>query len=211
MGTQALPANLTIELDEALIVQGAEGDALRAVVPPTTYPDIASWTTAMRTHQASVLKTMIEALRVLKYTPNGGFCAGLWRSAGPGLTRALIDADGTKRPALDAVQRALAPILPVLYPATDTLPARSTATLGLHICNDHIVESQIEVRATISDQRGVATKRWSGQVAGDNVEFIDDVAVRGGRIGDEMTVEIEVIEPDSGRLLSTNSYRFVAS
>ena len=211
MGTQALPANLEIDLEDALNVHGAEGGALRLVVPPNTYPDVASWTNAMRSHQASVLKTMIEALRVLKYTPNGGFCAGVWRSAGPGLTRALNDADGTPRPALDAVQKALSAVLPVLYPATNTLPARSTSRLGLHICNDNIAEAAIEIRATITDQRGIATKRWSGQVAGDNVEFIDDVAIRGGRIGDEMTVEIEVIDADSREVLATNDYHFTAS
>lgn len=211
MGAQALPTNLTIDLDDALETRGAEADALRSIVPPTTYPDIGSWTAAMRSHQAEVLKTTIEALRVLKYHPNGGFFAGTWRSAGPGLTRCLVDHDGTERPALTAARDALQPVLPVLYPATSTLPSRSTARLSLHVCNDHPSDIEVEVRATIHDQRGMATRQWSGQIAADSVEFVDDVLIRGGRIGAEMHVEICVIDVATGAALSTNAYTFVAS
>ncbi len=211
MGAQALPESLPIDLDEALTTRGGEGDALRAVIPPTTYPDIASWTNAMRAHQADVLKTTIEALRVLKYQPNGGFFAGSWRSAGPGLTRCLIDHDGTERPALHTTRRALQPLLPVLYPSTSTLPARTTARLSLHLCNDLSDDVDVEIRATITDHRGVATKTWAGQVTSDAVEFIDDVAIRGGRIGAEMHVALEVLDAKTRAQLSTNDYTFTAS
>ncbi len=211
MGAQALPENLTIDLDDALDVRGAEADALRAVVPPTTHPDAGSWTAAMRGYQADVLKTTIESLRVLKYQPNGGFFAGTWKSAGPGLTRSLVDHDGAERPALDTARRALRPVLPVLYPATSTLPARTTALLSLHICNDLLDDLDVEVRATVTDQRGTAVRRWAGHVAGDDVEFIDDMAIRGGRIGAEMQVELEVVDTETGMLLSSNTYLFTAS
>jgi len=211
MATQALPAELTIDLHEALEVRGAEGDVLRMVIPPTTYPDVGAWTAAMRSHQANVIKTMIEALRVLKYTPNGGFCAGTWRSAGPGLTRCLIDADGTERPSLAAAKTALQPLLPVLYPAPDTLASRTTSLLGIYLCNDSIEDVSVEIRATVRDQRGTATRRWSGHVGGDDVEFIDDVAIRGGRIDDEMTVEVEVVNPETSEVIGSNSYTFTAS
>lgn len=210
MGAQALPKHLPIDLDEALDVCGAEADALRAVVPPTTYADIDSWTEAMRAYQADVLKTSIESLRVLKYTPNGGFFAGTWRSSGPGLTRSLVDHDGAERPALDAARRALQPVLPVLYPATSTLPARSSARLGLHLCNDQSSDVEVEIRATITDQWGTMTKKWLGQVAADDVEFIDDIAIRGGRIGSLMHVEIEVVDTATSATC-TNTYTYTAT
>ncbi|MFT7473596.1 MAG: beta-mannosidase [Verrucomicrobiales bacterium] len=210
MGAQALPLNIDGDLEALLDVHGSEPDALRAVIPPGTYPDVASWIDAMRTHQADVLKTTIESLRVLKYQPTGGFCAGVWRGAGPGLSRALNDADGTPRPALAAVKMALQPLLPVLYPAASTLPARSTARLGLYLCNDGIAAAEVEAVVTIVDERGTATRRWKGQVPGDDVQFIDDVLIRGGRIGSEMSVELQILDRD-GHPLSTNRYVFAAS
>ena len=214
MGAQALPKYLDNDLEALLSVRGAEPETLRSVVPPATYPDAASWTDAMRMYQADVQKTTIESLRVLKYQPSGGFCAGLWRSAGPGLTRALIDADGTERPALAATKTALQPLLPVLYPATATLPARSTSRLALHLCNDGMTDADVEVVATITDQRGTTTRRWSGLASADDVLFIDDVRIRAGRIGAEATVDFEVRLLDADEAshpISTNRYVFVAS
>jgi len=153
-----------------------------------------------------------ELSSVLKYQPTGGFFAGTWRSAHGGLTRCLVDHDGTERPALHSARAALAPVLPVLYPATDTLPSRTTARLGLHLCNDRAEDIEIEIRAVVTDQRGTATRRWSGQISADAVEFIDDVAIRGGRIGSEMSVELEVFDvSQDATLLSTNSYTFTAT
>lgn len=210
MGAQALPASGVDDLEAALAVRGADADVLRNVIPPATYENVESWSQATRAHQASVLATMIESLRVIKFSPNGGFCVGLWRAPTAGLTRCLVDHDGTERPALDTVRRALHPVLPVLYPATHTLPARSTAQLALHICNDRDVDLEVDVIATINDQRGVAERRWSGLIPSDSVEFIDDLAIRGGRIGDEMSAHVQVSHAATKETLGENWYHFDA-
>ena len=158
-----------------------------------------------------MLKTTIESLRVLKYSPNGGFCAGVWRGAVPGLNRALVDADGAPRPALRAVEAALQPLLATVYPATSTLPARSTAHLAVHICNDLTTDQDVQIEATITDQRGVATRTWRGVVQADSVEFISDIGIRGGRIGDQMTVDLRVRDMPTGAVRSENSYAFTAT
>lgn len=210
MGAQALPVASTANLDQLTSVHGADGAAVRRVHPPTKYEDLPSYTEATRQHQADVLKVTIETLRVLKYEPTGGFCAGLWKGAGPGLGRGLNDADGTPRPALDAARIALQPLLGVLYPATPVLSARATSLLALHLCNDGIEDRDVEIVATISDQRGTHTRRWSGIAPADDVQFIDDLTIRGGRLGSEMRVELSVIDNATGVSLSTNEYVFVA-
>ena len=210
MGAQALPLGGRADLDQLLAVNGAEGDVLRSVIPPTTYEDLPSYVDATRSHQADVLKTTIESLRVLKYEPTGGFFAGLWKGAGPGLGRGLNDASGSPRPALDVAREALKPLLPVLYPATATLPARATSTLALHVCNDYVVDRNIEIEATIEDQRGRQVRRWAGIVPADDVQFIDDLNIRGGRFGAEMRVGITIRDADSREELALNSYNFVA-
>lgn len=210
MGAQALPAISNASLDQLTSVHGADGTAVRTIHPPTNYEDLPSYTEATRRHQADVLKVMIESLRVLKYEPTGGFCAGLWKGAGPGLGRGLNDADGTPRPALEVARTALQPLLGVLYPATSVLSARATSTLALHLCNDGIADIEVEIVATINDQRGTQERRWSGIAPADDVQFIDDLNIRGGRLGSEMRVDVAVFDKASGVELSHNGYVFVA-
>ncbi len=209
MGAQALPVDLGADLDQLFEIRGAEGDVLRRVVPPTTYPDAEAWAAATQRYQADVLTAMIETLRVLKYNPTGGFCAGQWRTAAPGLSRALLDADGTARPALDAVRTALQPVLPVLYPSTDSINSRSTSRVRLYVCNDSDEDREITIAATVTDQRGTRSHRWQGTISSDDVQFVDDVGIRGGRIGAEATVVLDVFE---GReQIARNSYTYLAS
>lgn len=211
MGAQALPSDIVGDLDELLLVHGGEGETLRSRIPPTTYPDLNSWSAAMRAHQADVLKTTIESLRILKYHPCGGFCAGLWRGTTAGLSRGLNDADGGPRPALTVAKNALKPLLPVLYPATPTISARATSSLSLHLCNDSSEDVEVEVVALITDQRGQATRRWTGTAPADDVVFLGDVAIRGGRIGAEAEVVLNVIDLRRDVDVSSNRYVFEAT
>ncbi|NNC79308.1 MAG: hypothetical protein HKN94_04060 [Acidimicrobiales bacterium] len=203
MGSQALPEHIEKDLDALLDVAGAEVEALHAVIPASDYAEASNWVKSTRHHQADVLKTSIETLRALKYRPVGGFCAGLWRGVGPGLSRALIDHDGTPRPALDAAKTALQPVLPILYPPEPTLHAHHLATIALHICNDRDEDLELTVTATITDQRGTSIKQWQGLADADAVSYLGDIEVRGGRIGQSATVEL-LAEGSDGRW--TNRY-----
>ena len=207
LGAQALPNNLD-DLDAILGVLGAEPAALHRTTPADDYEDPASWAEQTRRYQADVIKTSIEILRVLKYNPTGGFCAGLWRSPRPGLTRALIDSDGTPRPALKAAQIALAPIQAMLYPPQNTVAARTSAEFSLYICNDTTDDVEVEVTALIADQRGERQRRWSGLSAADSVNFIGDLSARAGRIGDSLNIELAL--SSRGQQIATNSYTCTA-
>ncbi len=209
MGSQSLPSrpeNLEAELE----VTGANPDVLRRVIPPTTYEDVDAWAAASQAHQGDVLKAMIETLRVLKYRPVGGYCAGIWRNAQSGLSRALVNADGTPRLALDVVTAAQAPVQPVLYPTTSHIPARTSTSLALFVGNDLPTDfDDAVISASVTDHRGTKTQQWRGNLAADETQFIADITVRGGRIGAEASVHIVVTIPGLGPI--TNSYSFVAS
>ena len=196
MGGQALPRNVDRDLDAMLRVAGAETDALHQLIPPSDYPDVDSWIAEMRRVQAELLKTTVETLRVLKYKPTGGFCAGLWRAVSPGLSRALVDHDGMPRPGHEAVARALQPVLPILYPPGSTILARTSNTMSLHVVNDLDRALELDVTATVSDHRGESQKRWRGLIEADSVAYLADIAVRGGRIGDEACVDVHVSGSD---------------
>ena len=209
MGAQALP--LAIEnLEAALEVTGADPDVLRRIIPPTTYENTHAWAEASQTHQADVLKVMIETLRVLKYRPTGGYCAGTWRDAQLGLSRALVDADGTPREALGVVTASQSPLLPVLYPPSKQIPARTTSTHALIVCNDSAVDyDDAKITATIEDQRGIRKHVWSGNMPADETQFITEVSIRGGRIGAVAQVVLELSTHEG--LATRNNYVFVAS
>ncbi|MGI9608277.1 MAG: glycoside hydrolase family 2 protein [Acidimicrobiales bacterium] len=208
MGAQALPVDLDRSLDELLDAHGSEPEALRAMVPAAGSADAAEWVAHTRSYQAEVLKTTLETLRVLKYTPTGGFCAGLWRALGPGLSRSLVDAAGTSRPALDVARNALAPVLPVLYPPLPSVHARSTTMFALHLCNDEPRPHETTVRATISDGRGTRTRAFTGMIAADDVAHLGDVAILGGRIGDVATI---VLRATGDGFETENEYQFMAT
>ncbi len=193
MGTQALPSNPTVDLDDMLDVNGAEASTLQSVVPATDHHDVSGWVDRMQTLQADTLRTSIETLRVLKYKPTGGYFAGLWRSTAPGLTRAVIDADGTPRRALEAVRLANSPVLPVLYPPATTIPSRTSSPLAVHLINDLADDVEVTVTALVTDGRGSHTRTWTGVAAADSVTFLADLSIRGGRIGDDATIELQVL------------------
>ena len=52
---------------------GAEADVLVRRFPPADYEDPGSWAAATRRHQAELLRIQVEALRIRKYRPTGGF------------------------------------------------------------------------------------------------------------------------------------------
>lgn len=207
MGTQALPQHVESDLDALLHVAGAETETLHTLIPPSQHPDVESWITEMRRVQAEVLKITIETLRLLKYKPTGGFCAGLWRAVAPGLTRALVDHDGTPRPALDAARVALQPVLPVLFPPSSTILARTSNVLSLHVVNDLDRDIDLDVSALIVDHRGERRQNWQGRAEADSVVFLADVMIRGGRIGDLARVELRTTGDE---VSATNSLSFSA-
>ena len=205
-GAQALPEEPG-DLETILGVRGAERETLYRRLPPGDHSTSEAWAHATRAYQAKVLATTIETLRVLKYNPVGGFCVGLWRSVISGLSRSLLDADGTPRPAHDAAARVLQPVLPLVYPPRDAIPARTTTALDLYIVSEVLdgVEAQVDV--AIDDASGQTTHRFQGRVSSDQSEFFGTVNVRGGRIGDVAQLTMTVTLSDE---IHTNSYELRA-
>ncbi len=211
LGAQALPADLSGGLDALLSAPGAEADALRAQLPPASFDTVDEWADASRWYQAEVMATTLDILRVLKYRPCGGFFAGLWKAPGPGLHRGLFDHDGTPRPVLDAVRRGIQPIHPVVYPPLPDIPSRTTSRVSVHLCNDSHDDTDFELWATIVDQRGERTQVWSGRATADEVSYVAELTIRGGRIGDIATVRLEVRAPgNAGDPIATNERHFRA-
>ncbi len=210
LGAQALPAQLGDGLDALVGAPGAEADTLRRVLPPADFETVAEWADASRTHQAEVLATTLDVLRVLKYRPTGGFFAGVWKTPGFGLSRALFDADGSPRPAFEAARRGVQPIHPVVYPPVTEIASRTTSKVGVYVCNDTADDVELDLVATITDARGQRSHRWSGHAAADEVTFIADVSLRGGRIGDVAEIALAVQRRTDGVVLGENHRSFVA-
>lgn len=205
-GAQALPGEID-DLERVLAAGGGESETLYERLPPGPYRTSEQWAQATRIYQASVLKTTIETLRILKYNPVGGFCAGVWRDLTPSLSRSLADADGTARPALDAAVVALQPLLPVVYPPTTSIAARTTNSIDVFIVSDLSNDVDTSLRIDLTDGSGHRSLVFEGRIAADDTEFVAAVDVRGGRIGDLATLELTA---SAGPDTFTNSYKLRA-
>lgn len=205
-GTQALPTRPD-DLEGVLQAVGAERETLYERLPPGPYLTSEQWAQATRDYQASVAKTTIETLRLLKYNPVGGFCAGLWRDLSPSLSRSLVDADGTARPALQATTIALQPLLPVVYPPTESIVARTTNKIDAYIVSDLNEDVDTHLRVEVHDGSGHRSLGFEGRIAADDTEFIATIDVRGGRIGDLASIDFTATAGDN---TYTNSYKLRA-
>ena len=145
-GAQSVPASLPVneaEWPQALAHIEADPTYERAsferYVPPRAHQSAAAWREASQLYQAGLLRRQIEALRRLKYTPTGGFCIHHLSDpahAAPAISASLVEADGSPKPALQAVADACRPVIVV----ADRLPARlvpgTPVALDIHVVND---------------------------------------------------------------------------
>ncbi len=78
----------------------------------------------------------------------------------------------------------------------------------MHLVNDMHDTVELTVTATVVDGRGTHVRQFAGVAEADSVAFLADLSIRGGRIGDDATVELVVDGPD---VQVTNRYTFTAT
>ncbi len=129
-----------------------------------------------------VIKTTIEALRRLKYRPNGGFLLHALADASdmpdgnrPGF--GVFDAQRKPKPGRAALLDACRPLTAVCGGLPPVIRPGSRIELSVHVVNDyrHAVDD-IVVRARILGPAGLlAQQGWSGAVGADNCALVGRV------------------------------------
>lgn len=185
-GAQAVPAEADfldseafpqLDWDALAEHQGMNLSSFQRYVPPVGHRSLAEWTEASQLYQAVLVRRQVEALRRLKYRPNGGFCVSLLADSQPAISTALLDHQRRPKRGYQALIDACRPVIVV----ADRLPARvrpgDALALDIHVVNDRreeLVDAVVDV--TMSWPEGSQRWRFGGSLEADAVTRVGTVS-----------------------------------
>lgn len=186
-----------LDWDTLAATHGLRRDLLDRIAHPDDYDSFDAWRTATQAHQAELLRRQIEALRLLKYRPSGGFAQFLLADGHPAISHALFDHQRRPKAAVETVRAACQPVIVVARPAAGS--GDPPDRFDLYVVSDlrePLVGTTVEATAD-----GGPVRRWSGDLAADSVTHVATVETN----PDERLC-LTARTPD-GATLATNSYR----
>jgi beta-mannosidase len=184
---------------------GMQRDAFERFVPASEHPNYASWATATQEYQAELLKHHIEALRRIKYSPNGGFCFLMLADAQPCIGYGIYDHSRVPKRAVEVVRAACAEVI-----VTAEVP--SEHALGTEFVTEiHVVSdlpdaiTEATVTATLTWSSGTRSWAWEGPVEADVCAKVGSIALVISTAGDaRLDLHLNGAGVDA-----RNSYEFV--
>jgi beta-mannosidase len=178
---------------EQLAARGVEVDTLRRVVPFAPPQDLRSWAQATRDHQADVVRSTIETLRRLKYRPTGGFSVHrlVDPEGHPGF--GLLGADGSAKPAWDALRAACRPLVVIADPFPEPLASGDAIDLAVHVVSDeHVARPGCLVTASLRSAGGNRTWRWQGDIGADECVLVGRIKWTADDIPGPVELELQL-------------------
>ncbi len=161
---------------DRLAALGAEADVLLRRFPPGDRTDAAAWAEATRRHQAQLLRIQVEALRVRKYRPTGGFALDRLLDGGPAVSGSLLDHRRHPKPAYEAVAAACAPTIVVADPPLESIAPRSTVRTRVVVVHDgrfDVDACRVDAVLAVDGQAARTVRRsWGGPLASDSVTHV---------------------------------------
>lgn len=165
-----------LDLDRLVDEHDLDVELVAQRLPPDAFATFDQWHTATRAYQAQLIRTQVETLRRLKFRPTGGFVVAHLQDLRPTIAPSLIDHEGQRKPAFEALIAASAPVLATL----DGWPNCAHPGDVLH-CDVHVIS---DLRVPLIDARCRVQLTWEGGEA--TWEFGGDIdaddCVRVGRI-----------------------------
>ena len=189
---------------------GAERGAFARYLPRQAYADGHSWAAASQAYQADVIRTHVETLRRLKYTPAGGFCiealADIEAEGGFG----VYDAARKPKLALEVLVDSCRPVVVIADPPPPLVVPGQWVSMAVHVVSDlRSPLGQVRVTGHAHDENAGGwsqTTVWEGDVPADSCHKVGDfVFTIPWKTG---TVSIDLALESSGSM-ATNRYRTV--
>lgn len=179
---------------------------LDARVPAAEHATFDSWRAATQDYQATLLRHHIEALRLLKYRPTGGFCLFMLSDSQPAVSWSILDDERRPKRAYQTVAEACAPVI-----VTATRPERSyrpgeRVRLDLHVVNDlRVPVADACLDAEVAWPGGSRSWRFAGEVGADGCALVGKLVLDLPRQAGEgpLTVNLQLAWPE-GKV--TNAY-----
>jgi beta-mannosidase len=140
-----------------------------ARVPPARFATFETWRRATQEYQADLLRHHIEALRRLKYRPNGGFCLFMLTDSQPAVSWSVLDHERAPKAGYQAVAAACAPVIITADRPAATYRPGERIDLDLHAVSDLRVPLRgVTAEAALAWPSGRRTWRFEGEVEADS-------------------------------------------
>ena len=161
LGAQALPAHADfaepdrwpdLDWERLRTHHGMHVAAFTAHVDPADFASFDAWREASQAYQARLLRAHVEALRLLKYAPTGGFAVSSFADGFPAITTAVLDVDRTPKAGYEALAAACAPVIVVADPLPERVRPGDALALDVHVVSD--------ARISLSDMIVTAHLCW---------------------------------------------------
>ena len=152
---------------------GYEAETFASRIPPDAFATFAEWRAATQNYQAQIVRTTVETLRRLKYSPTGGFNVFFLTDTRPAISPSLIDHSGNAKPALAAFTAACEPVIVTLDPWPSHLHPGDDLLADIHVVSDlHSPLDAAEVDVHLWWDGGERTWRFGGDLDADSVTWI---------------------------------------
>jgi beta-mannosidase len=176
-------------------------------VPPDEFASYADWREATQRYQAEFVKHHVEALRVLKYRPTGGFCHFAFGDAHPAVSWSVLDHLRVAKPSYAALQTACRPVIVVASRLADGYVPGEAIALDVHVVNDlRQPLADAHVDAQVTWEGGEHRWAWQGDVGADDCVRVGTVQMVVPAAPGPLSLRLELTHP---RASSANSYSSV--
>ncbi len=196
LGAQAVPTDAAflqpdrwpdLDWEAAAERHGLQRAAFERQVPPAEHATFDGWRDASQRHQADLLRTQVEALRLLKYAPTGGFAISAFADGHPLVSVAVLDHQRVPKLGYDALAAACRPIAVIADRLPPAVRPGDALALAVYVVNDaRISLSDMIVRAHLCWGEGTGSPtdrspdrshvwRWQGDVPPDSCTRIGTI------------------------------------
>jgi beta-mannosidase len=180
-------------------------------VPPGEHATFEAWQRATQRYQADVVRYHVEALRLLKYRPCGGFAQFCFADGYPSVTWSVLDHRRRPKLAHEALARACAPVVILASRPPSSLPPGATLQLAIHAVNDRPIDfGDMIATAHLSWSQHGADKqlawRWQGSLPADGCERIGSLESVVPPADAGLVIRLE-LRSTGGELVASNRYQ----
>ena len=177
---------------------GLQPGAFEKHVPPSAYGSFSAWRDATQAYQATVIRYQVEALRLLKYRPTGGFCQFMLADAHPAVSFSVLDDQRVAKAGYAALAAACAPVVVILERPDESYPAGAEIALDVHVVSD--LRRPLP-GARVVARMGAETWGWDGDLEADSCVRVGRIVTTAPRVATTLVLTL-----DAGDVHTSSSY-----
>jgi len=173
-------------------------------VPPSDYATFDEWRQATQEYQAQLIKEQVEALRLLKYRPTGGFCQFSFGDGWKAVTWSVLDYRRVPKLGLAALRAACQPVIVVATPLTHELRPGTALALDVHVVSDLRRDlAGAQVGAVLRWKDGDHRWSWEGDIPSDECVRVGTIQAVVPEAEGHIELSLELAHAEVG---ATNRY-----